>query len=54
MYKTIVCACLLGLLSACTPEVGTPAWCKAMDKKDKVNEWTIADATDYAKHCVFE
>ena len=54
MYKAIVCCSLLTVICACAPAVGTPGWCKAMDKKDKVTEWTIADATDYAKHCVFE
>ncbi|WP_394129485.1 DUF3012 domain-containing protein [Shewanella maritima] len=39
-------------LSACAPEVGSEAWCKQMDKKDKGN-WTANEAADYAKHCVF-
>ena len=53
MKKLFITASMMLSLSGCAPEVGSPAWCKAMDKKDKVKEWTIADATEYAKHCVF-
>lgn len=42
---------LITLLGACSPEVGTEAWCKAMDKKDK-GDWTMKEASDYAKHCI--
>lgn len=41
------------LVSSCTPKVGTEAWCKMMDKKDK-GDWTANEAADYAKHCVFK
>ena len=53
MNKTLIYIILAMILSACAPDVGSPAWCEAMDKKDKVKEWTIDDATEYAKHCVF-
>ncbi|ARD20928.1 MULTISPECIES: DUF3012 domain-containing protein [Shewanella] len=44
-------ALVLGL-SACSPEVGSEAWCKQM--KDKPSgDWTANEAADYAKHCVF-
>ncbi|MDT3318652.1 DUF3012 domain-containing protein [Shewanella sp. SP1S2-4] len=40
-------------LSACSPEVGSDAWCKQM--KDKPSgDWTANEAADYAKHCVFK
>ncbi|WP_037469379.1 DUF3012 domain-containing protein [Shewanella marina] len=40
-------------LSACSPEVGSDAWCKKMDAKPK-GDWTANQAADYAKHCVFK
>jgi hypothetical protein len=44
---------LIGLISGCSPEVGSEAWCKAMDEKPK-GDWTANEAGDYAKHCVFK
>ncbi|MCF1428315.1 MAG: DUF3012 domain-containing protein [Shewanella sp.] len=41
------------LLSACAPEVGSEAWCKEMKEKPK-GDWTVNEAADYAKHCVFK
>ena len=43
---------LLGLLTACAPEVGSEEWCADMKRKSK-GEWTANEAADYAKHCVF-
>lgn len=45
---------LLGmlLLAACSPEVGSQKWCKAMAAKPK-GDWTVNEAKDYAKHCLF-
>jgi hypothetical protein len=40
-------------LSSCTPKVGSPEWCKKMEEKDK-GDWTINEAKDYAKHCIFK
>ena len=40
-----------GALAGCSPEVGSDAWCKDMDAKDK-GDWSANDAADYAKHCV--
>lgn len=40
-------------LSACTPEVGSDAWCKQMEDKPK-GDWTVNEAGDFAKHCVFK
>lgn len=44
---------LAGLITGCSPEVGSEAWCKAMDAKPK-GDWTANEAGDYAKHCVFK
>ena len=40
------------LLAACEPEVGSKAWCDAMNAKPK-GDWTANQAGDYAKHCIF-
>jgi hypothetical protein len=48
-----VTAVLLGaLVSACSPAVGTEAWCDAMEDKPK-GDWSTNEATDYAQNCVF-
>ena len=50
--KTSVLAALLIFLAGCAPEVGSQAWCEAMDEKDK-GDWSVNEATEYAKSCVF-
>lgn len=40
------------ILTACAPEVGSEAWCKSIKDKPK-GDWTVNQASDYAKHCVF-
>ena len=39
-------------LYGCSPEVGSNAWCEALDKKPK-GEWTADEAGEYAKSCIF-
>ena len=39
------------LITACAPEVGSEAWCTAMDNKPK-GEWTANEIADYTKHCL--
>jgi hypothetical protein len=39
-------------LAACAPEVGSEKWCQNMENKPK-GDWTANEATDYAKHCLF-
>jgi len=41
------------LLSACQPEVGSPAWCEKMEKTPK-GDWTANEAADYMKYCVLK
>lgn len=50
-FLILIAAC--SLLSACAPKVGSPEWCKAMDEKPK-GDWSMNDAKDYTKHCVFK
>lgn len=44
---------LVSFLSACSPEVGTKAWCDSMGDKPK-GDWTANDASDFAKYCVLK
>ena len=50
----IGCGCILALwVAACSPEVGSRAWCEKMAEKPK-GDWSANEAADYAKHCLFE
>lgn len=40
------------IFSACTPEVGSDAWCVHMKEKPK-GDWTANEAGAYAEHCLF-
>lgn len=52
--KNFLSIVLLGiLLNACAPKVGSPEWCKAMDKKAK-SDITLNEAKNYAEHCIFK
>ena len=53
MKTFILATFLIGLLSACKPEVGSDEWCKALEEKHKA-DWTAREAKDYAKHCIFK
>ncbi len=46
----LLLASSLGLM-ACTPEVGSKAWCEHMEAKPK-GDWTANEAGDYARHCI--
>ena len=49
----ILLACSFLILTACSPEVGSEAWCKKMDDTPK-GDWSANMAADYAKYCVFK
>jgi hypothetical protein len=51
---SMVCsiAFALGAL-ACSPKVGSDAWCAKMKETPK-GDWSANDAADFAKHCVFK
>lgn len=53
MNKLLILAATLMLLTACSPEVGSQAWCDKLKDKPK-GDWTANEATDYAKHCLFK
>jgi hypothetical protein len=46
-------AALSLLVLACSPEVGSEAWCEKIAEKPK-GDWSTNEATDYAKHCLFD
>lgn len=52
MYRALLILVTAGLLAACSPEVGTEAWCKGMESKPKA-DWSANEAADYTEHCVF-
>jgi len=51
--KTLALALLLSMTAACTPEVGSEAWCTKLADKPK-GDWTANELADYTKHCVFK
>ncbi len=38
---------------ACSPEVGSEAWCEKQKEIPKA-DWSANNAADFAKHCVFK
>lgn len=53
IVTTLMIAALLSLsLAACSPEVGSKAWCEKMEAKPK-GEWTGNEASEYTKNCIF-
>jgi len=52
---SLVSALLLSLtvLTGCSPEVGSDAWCTDMKEKPK-GDWSANEATDFAKHCLLK
>lgn len=53
MRKLFATFAVLMLLTACSPEVGSKAWCEQLQAKPK-GDWTANEATDYAKNCLFK
>jgi len=39
------------LLTACSPEVGSDAWCKELRDKPKV-EWTTEEVKGFTNYCI--
>ncbi len=49
--KFFIAVLIAWLLSACSPEVGSKDWCATLKEKPK-GEWSLNEATDFAKHCL--
>ena len=43
---------LIGV-GACSPKVGSEAWCENLAEKPK-GDWSVNEAADYAKHCILK
>ncbi len=52
MKKLITAGIILLSLSACSPKVGSEAWCEQLKEKPKA-DWTATEAKDFTKHCIF-
>lgn len=53
MKKILFLCLLLTQLVACSAEVGSEEWCIDLKQKPK-GEWSVNEAKDYAKHCLFK
>ncbi|WP_323844012.1 DUF3012 domain-containing protein [Microbulbifer magnicolonia] len=53
LFVLITAIFALLTLTACEPKRGSEKWCKKMDETPK-GEWTLNDASDYTKYCVFK
>jgi hypothetical protein len=49
LAATLATAALL--VTACSPEVGSPEWCNELKEKPK-GEWTANELADFTKHCI--
>lgn len=52
MRRIVTTGLLVLAMTGCSPEVGSTAWCEAMDDKPK-GDWTANEASEYAKNCIF-
>ena len=52
MKKILLLLFVITQLAACSPEVGSEAWCEDLEEKPK-GDWTANEAADYARHCIF-
>jgi hypothetical protein len=50
LYSVAMLVCAV-FLAGCEAEVGSKAWCSAMDEKSKA-DWTANEALDYGENCI--
>ncbi len=53
LLSTGLMLAVLTLAAACAPEVGSDAWCQAMNEKPK-GDWTANEAADFTRHCLLK
>jgi hypothetical protein len=53
MRRVLLAILAATLLGACSPEVGSDAWCKSLKEKN-VSDWESQETKDFAKHCIFK
>jgi hypothetical protein len=51
--SVVLVICVTCFAMACTPKIGSEAWCEAIGEKAK-GDWTVNEAADFAKHCVLK
>ncbi|WP_354624068.1 DUF3012 domain-containing protein [Psychromonas sp. MME2] len=51
MHKFISLSFLIIFISACSPKVGSEAWCTYMKEKPK-GDWTLNETSDFTKNCI--
>ena len=52
--KNIILFLFVGsLLAACSPSVGSKAWCSSLKEKHK-SDWTMREVKDYTQYCAFK
>ena len=49
--KLLIAAIAIIILSACSADPGSEAWCNTMQEKSK-GDWTADDTMTYGKHCL--
>lgn len=53
IFDTALLILLIILSMGCAPEVGSEAWCEQLKTQPK-GDWTMNEASDFAKHCIFK
>ncbi|HEY5636013.1 MAG TPA: DUF3012 domain-containing protein [Burkholderiales bacterium] len=53
MTATLCLALFTLFLAGCAPEVGSDKWCANLKAKPK-GDWSLNEATDFARHCVLK
>ena len=51
--RWVACVFVCAWLAACAPEVGSDKWCQQLKDKPK-GDWSMNEATDFAKHCILK
>lgn len=53
IFSVFIAILFLFAGTACSPEVGSEAWCKNLAEKPK-GEWTANEAAEYTRNCIFK
>jgi len=53
LQVVFVAAMVAAGITACSPTVGSDAWCTEMKEQPK-GDWTVNEAADFAKHCILK
>lgn len=53
VIPAVLSVCLATVLSACSPTIGTEAWCKALKEKP-AGDWSANDTANFGRHCLLK